>query len=126
MLPVEHRMRTAGDFSDTVRSGARIGRRNVVVYAHLLAEPLPSRVGFIVSKKVGNAVTRNLVKRRLRALSADYVKQFPQGFGIVMRALPAASTATWDELSRDLHSAFQKIEKIHTEHHSSKGEEHVR
>ncbi|WP_271396230.1 ribonuclease P protein component [Neomicrococcus lactis] len=126
MLPAEHRMRTAGDFSNTVRSGARIGRRNVVVYAHFRTDEAPTRFGFIVSKKVGNAVTRNLVKRRLRALSADLVKEHPLGMGIVMRALPASSTASWDELGSDVHSAFKKIEKLHQEHHTQEGVDHVR
>lgn len=126
MLPTQHRMRTAGDFSNTVRSGARIGRRNVVVYAHFLAEDAPSRFGFIVSKKVGNAVSRNLVKRRLRALSAEYVKIHPNGLGIVMRALPSSSTATWDELGYDVSSVFKKISKLQAEHQMPEGEENVR
>ena len=125
MLPTQHRMRTAGDFSNTVRSGARIGRRNVVVYAHFLAEDAPSRFGFIVSKKVGNAVTRNLVKRRLRALSAEYVKVHPNGLGIVMRALPASSTATWDELGQDVSFVFKKISKLQAEHQMPEGDENV-
>ncbi|MEY4505069.1 MAG: ribonuclease protein component [Pseudomonadota bacterium] len=33
---------------------------------------------FVVSRKVGNAVCRNLVKRRLRALFYDYSKQLPK------------------------------------------------
>ncbi len=52
-----------------VRGGVRVGRPTLVVHALRKPGP-PSRAGFVVSKAVGNAVTRNRVKRRLRHLAA--------------------------------------------------------
>jgi ribonuclease P protein component len=46
----------------------------------------PPRVGFVVSKAVGNAVVRNRVKRVLRALMSTRVPQLPDGIDIVVRA----------------------------------------
>ncbi|MDR7373531.1 ribonuclease P protein component [Kocuria rhizophila] len=66
----------------------------------------PSRVGFVVSKAVGNAVTRNKVKRRLRELSASSVRDQPHGMDVVVRALPPAAAADWDELGSDYRAAF--------------------
>jgi ribonuclease P protein component len=104
MLAKIHRVRVAGDFARTVRSGARSGRRNVVLYA--LPRPGgPSRCGFIVGKNVGNAVTRNLVKRRLRAAAAAFIARNPEGLDLVVRALPASALAGWDDLSRDFDKA---------------------
>ena len=104
MLAKIHRVRVAGDFARTVRSGARSGRRNVVLYA--LPRPGgPSRCGFIVGKNVGNAVTRNLVKRRLRAAAAAFIARNPQGLDLVVRALPASALAGWDDLSSDFDKA---------------------
>jgi ribonuclease P protein component len=51
-----------------------------------------TRIGFVVSGAVGNAVTRNRVKRRLRHLAAAHVADAPAGIGIVVRALPQAVT----------------------------------
>lgn len=106
MLPLRHRVRTSADFTDTVRSGARIGRRNLVLYAVGTSEQEPSRVGFIVSKGIGNAVTRNLVKRRLRAIAALSLPEHSEGVKVVVRALPASALATWPELSADYRSAL--------------------
>jgi ribonuclease P protein component len=115
MLPKEHRMRSALDFSATVRSGARSGRRNVVLYARPRdAEQAgePTRFGFIVSKAIGNAVTRNLVKRRLRAVAghslAEQSLAVPRaGFDVVVRALPPAAAASWDDLSAETRAALK-------------------
>ncbi|MCQ1948519.1 MULTISPECIES: ribonuclease P protein component [Arthrobacter] len=105
MLAVRNRVRVSADFSRTVRSGARSGRRNVVLYA-LPTGDQPSRIGFIVAKSVGNAVTRNLVKRRLREAAAQSLALHPTGFDVVVRALPASASASWPALSADYHSAL--------------------
>ncbi|GAA5191357.1 hypothetical protein GCM10023346_10830 [Arthrobacter gyeryongensis] len=71
----------------------------------------PSRIGFIVSKAVGNAVTRNLVKRRLREAGALSLKGHGTGLAVVVRALPAAATASWDQLLTDYNAALAATTK---------------
>ena len=46
----------------------------------------PPRVGFVVSKAVGNAVVRNRTKRVLRALMSARIGQLPDGVDVVVRA----------------------------------------
>ncbi|WP_167995483.1 ribonuclease P protein component [Arthrobacter pigmenti] len=101
MLSTAHRVRTATDFSHAVRSGARSGCRNLVLYTVGTDDESPSRFGFIVSKSVGNAVTRNLVKRRLREAAATALRRRPMGMDVVVRALPSSAAAGWTELSSD-------------------------
>lgn len=66
----------------------------------------PSQVGFIVAKTVGNAVTRNLVKRRLREIVVETIKQHPQGVNVVVRALPVSAIASFSDLVKDYRKAF--------------------
>ncbi|MHA7282472.1 ribonuclease P protein component [Arthrobacter sp. TMS2-4] len=108
MLPMINRVRTAADFARTVRSGARSGRRNVVLYG-VRTESAPSRVGFIVGKNVGNAVTRNLVKRRLRQMAAEWVGAHPRGYDVVVRALPASAASDWPTLTRDFGNCVSAV-----------------
>ncbi|MFI7481256.1 ribonuclease P protein component [Kocuria sp. M1R5S2] len=107
MLPERHRIRTSVQFSATTRSGARCGRRNVVVYARPTETGRPTRFGFVVSRAVGNAVRRNKVKRRLRELARASVREVPYGYDVVVRALPPASRAEWAELAADFGKAWR-------------------
>jgi len=79
----------------------------VHVAASGCAEDAPS-VGFVVSKAVGNAVVRNKVKRRMRALVAERLDTLPQGSLVVVRALPAAADAEYARLSGDLDSCLTR------------------
>lgn len=91
-----------------MRSGVRAGRATIVVFADRpRAEPVEVRVGFVVSKAVGSAVTRNRVRRRLRHLARPLLAETPPGTFLVVRALPPAADATV-ELSADLTGAWRK------------------
>jgi ribonuclease P protein component len=65
-------------------------------------------VGLVVSKAVGNAVQRNLVKRRLRHLAREHVSLLPGDAVLVVRALPAAAGASYDVLGQDLASCVER------------------
>ena len=69
----------------------------------------PARFGYIVAKNVGNAVTRNLVRRRMKAVSEGLIHHGMNGVEIVFRALPAAAEATFDELERELRGAATRL-----------------
>ncbi|MFT4109694.1 ribonuclease P protein component [Propionicimonas sp.] len=103
MLPAESRLRNAADFRDTIRQGVRCGRGSLVLHARRSSLG-SSRAGFVVSKAVGNAVTRNRVKRRLRHLAAGELGSAPVVVDVVVRALPAAAAAA--DLAEDLHAAL--------------------
>ena len=91
MLPAESRLRTSDEFRAVVRGGVKVARETLVVHALAKTGPV-SRAGFVVSKAVGNAVTRNRVKRRLRHLVSDALGSAPQPVDVVVRALPPAAS----------------------------------
>jgi ribonuclease P protein component len=66
-------------------------------------------VGFVVSKQVGNAVTRNTVKRRLRHLARERIGSLPGSAVLVIRALPPAATASYGELGADFDRALARL-----------------
>jgi len=111
VLPAAHRLTDGATFHRTVRAGRRAGTRTLVV--HLVADsadPSGPRVGFVVSKAVGNAVVRNRVKRRLRHLAREHVSSLPGGAVLVVRALPAAATVGYRELGSDLVRCLSRVQ----------------
>ncbi len=78
--------------------------------AYVLADGAGStRVGFIVSKAVGNSVVRHRVTRRLRHLMRDRLAVLPPGSEVVVRALAPAATASSVMLGNDVDAAFGKL-----------------
>ncbi len=116
MLPAAHRMRRPAQFEQAVRTGARSGRNTLVVHLVTRTDPGPGPVvGFVVSKAVGDAVTRNRVKRRLRALAAERLHDLPADAGIVVRALAPAAAADYAGLGRDLDGALRSATRRQAE-----------
>jgi ribonuclease P protein component len=119
VLPTGNRLRRRQDFATAVRRGRRAGRPLLVVHLRTDSDHTdphaaggsapPARAGFVVSKAVGNAVTRNVVKRRLRHLVRERLSLLPPGSLVVVRALPAAGDADHEELGRDLDAALQRL-----------------
>jgi ribonuclease P protein component len=67
------------------------------------------RIGLVVSKAVGNAVVRNRVKRRLRHLLRTRTGALPLGSVVAVRALPASSAMTSDQLGADLDRCLARL-----------------
>lgn len=69
------------------------------------------QVGFTASKKIGNAVTRNRAKRRLRAAARALMPRLARpGWDYVLVARPEATVARpWADLLRDLETALRSV-----------------
>jgi len=102
-------VRRGDDFREAIRKGRRCGGRLFVTYLALGSAPMPARVGFVVSRSVGNAVTRNQVKRRLRHLAHDRLTQLPEASVVVVRALPPSAEASYAELGEAMDRAFDRL-----------------
>ncbi len=94
--PRIERLRRSADFGRVMRKARLRSRQRLLHMAATESGREASRVGFSVSRRIGNAVRRNLVRRRLRAI----VRELPiaGGFDIVIVAQPPSAEATYDDL----------------------------
>lgn len=105
MLPRHFRLRRSEDFSAARQRGNRWHHPLLIV--NVLPDNLPhNRFGFVVSRQVGKAAARNLLKRRLRAASRFWLPHLITGYDIVIIARPAASGASYQELEVVLGKLF--------------------
>jgi ribonuclease P protein component len=114
VLPAGARLRRSADFTATLRA-SRATRADgmLVLHAALTAADgtvpdVPARVGFVVPRAVGPAVTRNLVRRRLRHLLRDRLDRLPAGSRCVVRVLPPAAAASYPALAAALDRALDR------------------
>ena len=130
MLPRRHRLTTPEDYRAVLRGrradGADARRRRragtdlLVVHLATPDQEAPSghapspeaggcpRVGFVVSRAVGNSVVRHRVVRRLRAQVGERLAMLPAGTDVVVRALPPAARASSDQLGGALDDTLHR------------------
>lgn len=65
------------------------------------ADENPARIGLITSRKVGGAVVRNKIRRRLREIVRLFRPQLAKGNWLVIVAKPRAAKATLSELREE-------------------------
>ncbi|MFT8639504.1 ribonuclease P protein component [Bifidobacterium sp.] len=75
------------------------------------------RLGLAVAKNVGNAVTRNGVKRRFRQLAASREQVLPAVCDVVMRAKPHASQQSYASLEQQVSELFAQVAKRYEQRH---------
>lgn len=89
------RLRRSEDFRQALRRGRRARHPLLHLVARRTQHPVP-RVGLAVGKRVGGAVTRNRIKRRLRMIVQDL--PWRTSADIVLLVQPAAASASYHDL----------------------------
>ena len=97
-----------------MKLGRKVSAASVVLYLKRVEDQPQARFGFVVAKTVGNAVTRNRVKRRLRELAKLNLAQ-AASTDVVVRALPGSADLDWNTLQTEfqqaLSSGLARLEK---------------
>jgi len=84
--------------------------KNRYLVLHVLPSEAPApRVGYSVSRKLGKAVVRNRVKRRLREAVRKEAARLPQGTDLVFSARVRCVTASFDELCGAVQELLNRV-----------------
>jgi len=111
-----NRLSRSRDFDAVYRQGRSVSTRYLVLYAFLRTDEAEeeSRLGLAVSRKVGGAVERNRVKRRLRAAFEQLQESLPSGRDFVLIARPglaeAAEANGFEWLGERVREVFRLVE----------------
>ena len=95
----EQHLNKPGDFARAHEQGKRMGGELVVIKS-CPNGLFQARYGFIVSKRVGKAVVRNRVKRRLREIMRQL--KLKPGIDTILSARPQAAQAEYKALKTDV------------------------
>ena len=91
-----------------MRKGRRVTTPNAVLYFAPRSAGEDSRFGFVVTKAVGGSVTRNLMRRRLRAVANEAVVTGSTATDVVVRPLPGSEKLDWVTLHQEILQAIEK------------------
>ena len=70
------------------------------------------RIGLTATKKIGNAVTRNRARRRMRALARDHLSPMAKnGIDYVLIARHDTTTANWQDMANGLQKAIRYLHR---------------
>jgi ribonuclease P protein component len=113
------RLKQRADFL-AAAEGAKVATAAFVLQGRKRDDEGPARIGFTVSRKVGTAVERNRVRRRLR----DIVRRSPAddlrvGYDYVLVGRRTALSRTFDHMIDDFRNALRRLER--QKPHSSRG-----
>lgn len=107
--PKAARLRRRREFLRVQRTGRRIHTPSFVLVRQVGTSE-QTRLGVTVSSKVGNAVARNRIKRRVREVFRTRRSALRAGLDLVVIAKQGADALTFHEIARELVPAFEKPE----------------
>lgn len=108
-------LRSHHDFNRVLRRGRRASDALLSLYVAGRLEPGPSRLGLVVPGKVGKAVRRNRVRRRLRAIWAHVRDEVGGSVDCVVVAGPGAADAAFHDLTDSIRGMLRDLGVIEHE-----------
>lgn len=100
-FPSQLRLRQRREFLAVQRLGTKYHTRNFLVFVHLTQGVGPARLGVTVTKKVGNAVQRNWIKRRVREAFRRKQGALAPGLSMVWIAKKQAKGVSFAEVESE-------------------------
>ena len=108
-LPSPARLKRRAEFLRVAAKGRKVATHGLVLQALPHAEPGPARIGFTVTKKVGNAVVRNRTRRRLKEAARLELLLHPlSGIDLVLIGRDATRKRDFLDLRDDFRRALRK------------------
>ena len=114
------RVKREKDFKAIFKEGTSFANRKFVVY-QLENQKKHFRVGLSVSKKLGTAVTRNQIKRRIRHIIQNAKGSLEENVDFVVIARKGVETLGYAEMEKNLLHVL-KLSKIYQEGNGSEKE----
>lgn len=120
------RMKKRRMFVKATHHGKKFVAKTMILQVVAQNETQGARLGFTVTKKLGNAVQRNRIRRRLREVARLVFKEYAcAGFDYVIIARIAALDEDFLNLKKDLKYLLKSFVKRQTEEEEQKKEDEI-
>lgn len=109
MLKKVNRLKKRYQFSYVYKAGTHFSGHNLVVYA-TPSKTKNIKVGFAVTKKIGHAVKRNLIRRRLREIVFAEIPNLKQNHNLIVVAKENSANASFENLKNEFRNLILKAD----------------
>jgi ribonuclease P protein component len=110
MAPAPQRLKRRAEFLRVASKGRKASVHGLVLQAMARDDDGPARLGFTVTRKVGNAVIRNRTRRRLKEAARLLLReQEVTGVDLVVIGRNSTRSRDFAELQDDLRRALAKV-----------------
>jgi ribonuclease P protein component len=110
-----YRVKSERDFQKVFLSGNSHANRNFVVYSIEKREQKHFRVGISVGKKIGNAVMRNAVKRKIRQAILELKPSIKSDIDFILIARPNAKNLSMEEIKQNISHVLKLAQLVISE-----------
>ena len=105
----QYRLKGERNFKIVFKRGISVSGRHLVLLTMRSRNAEITKFGLTVGKKVGNAVKRNLVKRRLRSIITELLPDIRQGYIYVLIAKGGVDTVLYRDLYAEVKKLFGRV-----------------
>ena len=106
-FPRDERMRHWWEFERVRKSGQTVRGRSMILSLASCPDGLERRVGFVVTRRYGGAVKRNLVRRRMREIYRLNRSRLKRGMHLVLIARSPRQEATYRQMNEEFLSLYR-------------------
>lgn len=96
------------DFNTIIKNSPFFKNKNFVLYIRKKEEP-NKKFGIAVSKKLGNAVVRNKLKRQVRAIIDELKEDFPNYYDYIIMIKKSCVDLPFINMKKDLEDLIKEI-----------------
>ncbi|CAM5798114.1 MULTISPECIES: ribonuclease P protein component [Brevibacillus] len=107
-----HRLRKNEQFQEVFQKGNSAANKQFVLYSAKQEGQAAFRAGISVSKKIGNAVIRNRVKRLIREALSRLESKIPSGLDLIIIARPGVEAMSLDAIEQSLVHVMKRAKVI--------------
>lgn len=110
-FPKARRLCSRDSITQLFQEGAKGSAGKILVRALPAPDGAAGRVAAVAGKKLGCAVVRNRMRRRLRAAYRTGKEKLPEGWDMALVARPGLLEAAWQDVKRDMELAAARAVK---------------
>lgn len=111
MLRQENRLKKRKEFAYLYNNG-KVKHTNNITMVYLPTKNRKLKIGFSLSKKIGKAHTRNLIKRRLRAIVREIVPTMQDNYNVVFIGKSGIENLTFNNLKLEVTRLITQSELV--------------